>query len=93
MADIDRGQALIEVLLLHANLLTRTTWPAWSGCWKIAAIIFIGLPEAASDSAYDRPDTYVGPHGLSWIQRWAIETGVPVPDEPREAPWVARRFG
>lgn len=45
-----------------------------------------------ADSAYERPDTYVGRRDLSWLQRWALEAGVPVPDEPREAAWVAAAF-
>jgi len=86
------GREIPQILLLHANLLNADHLASVVGMLEDRGYQFIGLPEAVSDSAYDRPDTYVGPRGLSWIQRWAIETGVPVPDEPREAPWVAEAF-
>ena len=52
----------------------------------------VSLNEALADPAYGRPDEYVGPRGLSWLQRWALAVGVHVPPEPREPVWVTEMF-
>jgi ketosteroid isomerase-like protein len=78
-----------QVLLLHANSLNADYLDILLDLLEDRGYRFVGLSEAVSDPAYDRPDTYVGPRGLSWIQRWALAADVHVPDEPREAEWVA----
>lgn len=83
------GREIPQVLLLHANPLNADHIGAVTTMLEDRGYRFVGLAEAVSDSAYERPDTYVGPRGLSWVQRWALEAGVPVPDEPREDAWVA----
>lgn len=83
------GREIPQVLLLHANPLNADHLGAVTAMLEDRGYRFVGLADAVSDSAYARPDTYVGPRGLSWIQRWALEAGVPVPDEPREHAWVA----
>lgn len=87
------GREIPQVLLLHANPLNADHLGAVVAMLENRGYRFISLSEAVADPAYERPDTYVGPRGLSWIQRWAFAEGVPVPDEPREAQWVAEAFG
>ena len=43
---------------------------------------FISLDEALKDKAYSLPDTYTGPVGISWIQRWGITKGMGFRKEP-----------
>src|SRR5205085_5468429 len=43
---------------------------------------FVTLDEAQSDPAYSLPDTYTGPTGISWLQRWAMTKGAPFRKEP-----------
>lgn len=81
-----------QVLLLHANLLNADHLDRVADMLSGRGYRFIGLAEALADSAYARPDAYVGPRGLSWLQRWALEDGITIPAEPREAPWVAEAF-
>lgn len=83
------GREIPQVLLLHANRLNADHIGAVTTMLEARGYRVVSLTDAVSDSAYARPDTYVGPRGLSWIQRWALEAGVPVPDEPREDAWVA----
>ena len=86
------GREIPQTLLLHANLLNAEHLGRVVAMLEGRGYRFIGLTEALSDPAYLREDTYVGPRGLSWLQRWAMEDGIPVPDEPREAEWVAEAF-
>lgn len=81
-----------QVLLLHANLLNAERMEAVIEMLERRGYAFVALEDALENPAYARPDTYVGPRGLSWLQRWALEDGIDVPDEPREADWVARAF-
>lgn len=86
------GREIPQVLLLHANLLNAERLPGVLAMLEGRGYRFIGLQEAVADPAYERADPYVGSRGLSWLQRWALAADVPVPDEPREAPWVAEAF-
>lgn len=86
------GREIPQTLLLHANLLNADHLDRVVAMLEGRGYRFIGMPEAVSDPAYAREDTYIGPRGLSWLQRWALEDGVTVPDEPREAEWVAEAF-
>jgi hypothetical protein len=43
---------------------------------------FVTLDEALKDPAYRLPDTYVGPVGISWLQRWEISKGGKMRPEP-----------
>jgi peptidoglycan/xylan/chitin deacetylase (PgdA/CDA1 family) len=84
------GREIPQVLLLHANRLNAETLDGVLDLLARRGYTFIGLPEAVADPAYAHADPYVGPRGLSWLQRWALADGVPIPPEPREADWVAR---
>jgi peptidoglycan/xylan/chitin deacetylase (PgdA/CDA1 family) len=61
-----------HVLLVHANELNS----AWFGVLADKLVDrgyeFISLSEALEDPAYDSPDTYTGPGGITWLHRWAI---------------------
>jgi hypothetical protein len=48
----------------------------------------VPLAEVLRDPAYDRPDSYLGSSGPSWIERWAVSEGEPAGEGPREDPWV-----
>lgn len=86
------GREIPQVLLLHANLLNAEQVGRVVDMLAGRGYAFIGMSAALDDPAYAREDTYVGPRGLSWIQRWALEDGVPIPPEPREHAWVAEAF-
>lgn len=86
------GREIPQVLLLHANLLNAEQLGRVADMLSGRGYEFVGLPEALRDPAYAREDTYVGSRGLSWLQRWALDDGVAVAPEPREADWVAETF-
>ena len=81
-----------QVLLLHANRLNADHLERVLAALRLTGASFIPLRAAVTDSAYALPDPYVGPRGLSWLQRWALDRGVTPGPEPREPAWV-RRIG
>ena len=76
------GREIKHVLLLHANRLNADYLDDVITMIRRRGYAFITLEEALQDSAYTLPDTYAGPRGLSWLQRWAISRG----EAPREEP-------
>jgi peptidoglycan/xylan/chitin deacetylase (PgdA/CDA1 family) len=77
-----------QVLLLHANEINADLLDDVARVIRARGYRFISLSEALADSAYRRPDTYVGPAGMSWLQRWALAAGLRFSPEPREPPWL-----
>lgn len=69
------GRDIAHVLLIHANRLNA------DHIGQLAAILArhdlndVPLATALKDPVYARPDTYIGPGGLGWTQRWAMEKG------------------
>ncbi len=56
---------------------------------------FVTLDEALKDEAYRLPDTYIGPAGISWLHRWALDKGKEfiVANEPTVPDFVLRLSG
>jgi peptidoglycan/xylan/chitin deacetylase (PgdA/CDA1 family) len=86
------GYELPQVLLLHANEMNADLLGELAALMEVRGYRFVSLDEALADPAYGRLDEYVGPRGLSWLQRWALADGLDVPPEPREPGWVAEMF-
>ncbi|MCC8362860.1 polysaccharide deacetylase family protein [Lysobacter sp. A6] len=64
-----------QVLLLHANELNAETFPELIGGMQQHGYRVVSLEEAVRDPAYARVDGYRGPHGISWLHRWALAEG------------------
>lgn len=65
-----------QVLLVHANRLNADHFGALAERLAARGYRFIALEKALEDPAYDSPDTYTGPAGLTWLHRWALTRGV-----------------
>lgn len=86
------GREIPQVLLLHANALNADRFPALAAMMTGRGYRFVTLDEALRDEAYRRPDTYVGPWGISWLHHWEITDGrkrSPSPDPPD---WVTKAY-
>jgi hypothetical protein len=81
-----------QILLLHANRLNAEQLGRVIGLLKSRGYRFVDLASAVRDPAFKRKDHYLGPKGLSWLQRWAVHIGLPLAPEPREDDWVAEEF-
>jgi len=87
------GRNIDHVLLVHANELNS----AWFGVLADRLVDrgyeFISLSEALEDPAYDSPDTYTGPGGITWLHRWAITKKVDPAmfrGEPETPPYILK---
>ena len=76
------GREIPQVLLVHANLLNGDHFQRVVEMMKRRGYRFITLEEALRDEAYKHPDTYVGPVGISWLQRWLVTRGKEFRKEP-----------
>jgi hypothetical protein len=84
------GREIPQVLLLHANLLNSEYLDDLVEIMKLRGYRFVSLDDALKDQAYEQPDAYTGPDGISWIQRWAITRGVAPGEQPSAPEWVSR---
>lgn len=82
------GREIKHVLLLHANRLNADYLDEVADMIRKRGYAFVSLEEALQDSAYTLPDTYAGPRGLSWLQRWAISRGQSPREEPQPRAFV-----
>ncbi|MGF1466202.1 MAG: polysaccharide deacetylase family protein [Sandaracinaceae bacterium] len=58
-----------QILLLHANALVADRLAALLTALRDDGFHFVDLDEALAHPMYARPDSYVGPVGLSWLYR------------------------
>jgi peptidoglycan/xylan/chitin deacetylase (PgdA/CDA1 family) len=90
------GREIKQVLLVHANTINADHFPEVVAMLQQRGYKFITLREALSDKAYASPEAYVGPAGISWLDRWALTRGVPdgfFKDEPRTPAFVLTLAG
>lgn len=87
-ADLAGGAEPPQVLLLHANSLNQTWYPAIHALYLERGYRFVTLEEAMADPIYQRPDSWVRANGVSWLHRWAVTEGRPITPEPDTPQWV-----
>jgi peptidoglycan-N-acetylglucosamine deacetylase len=69
------GREIPQVLLLHDSQLNTESLDALLTKIEQRGYRFISLEEALADPAYATPDKYIGPEGISWLNRWKIAFG------------------
>jgi hypothetical protein len=87
------GREIPQILLSHANALNARAMPLLLERLEKRGYSFVSLDEALADPAWKSPDGYVGPHGPSWLHRFAAARGEDVKAlfraEPEAPKWVA----
>ncbi|MGH9714712.1 MAG: polysaccharide deacetylase family protein [Candidatus Acidiferrales bacterium] len=86
------GRAIPQVLLMHDSELNTQSLDALLTRIEKRGYKFVSLDEALADPAYATPDKYVGPEGVSWLNRWRLAFGKDLdlkhnPDPPK---WVMK---
>jgi peptidoglycan/xylan/chitin deacetylase (PgdA/CDA1 family) len=90
------GRDIKQVLLVHANAINADYFKDIVAMLQKRGYRFITLQNALSDKAYASPDTFTGPGGISWLDRWALTRGVPkgfFQGEPRTPAFVLKLAG
>jgi beta-lactamase regulating signal transducer with metallopeptidase domain/peptidoglycan/xylan/chitin deacetylase (PgdA/CDA1 family) len=85
------GYELPQVLMLTANALNAHKMEDLVAMMKRRGYEFVTLEEALEDKAYRQKTGYIGRGGLSWLERWALDKGQPLTDEPDISPFM-RQF-
>ena len=86
------GRDIRQILLIHASALNAAEFDHLAAMMKARGYRFITLERALEDAAFNTPDTYVGPSGITWLHRWALTRGVDkafYKGEPDVPPFVA----
>jgi peptidoglycan/xylan/chitin deacetylase (PgdA/CDA1 family) len=89
------GREIKQTLLIHANFINSDYLDDVALMFRARGYKFVSLEEALNDEAYRLADTYIGPAGISWLHRWALERGREfiVPDEPKVPDFVLKASG
>ena len=89
------GREIKQTLLIHANFINSDYLDDLALMFRTRGYKFVSLEGALKDEAYRLPDTYIGPAGISWLHRWALERGKEfiVSDEPKVPEFVLKASG
>jgi len=69
------GRDIPQVLLTHDSELNVESFEALLSRIEQRGYKFVSLEQALADPAYSTLDKYVGPEGISWLNRWKIAFG------------------
>ncbi|HEV2349446.1 MAG TPA: polysaccharide deacetylase family protein [Terriglobia bacterium] len=83
-----------QVMLMHANWLNADHLNEILDIMQKRGYQFVTLQHALKDKAYTLPDTYTGPMGATWIERWANSKGMGmrVKDEPDPPEFIMKMY-
>jgi peptidoglycan/xylan/chitin deacetylase (PgdA/CDA1 family) len=89
------GREIAQTLLIHANFINSEYLDDLIEMFKRRGYRCVDIDSALKDEAYRLTDTYVGPAGISWLHRWALERGklFIVKDEPTVPDFVLKLSG
>jgi peptidoglycan/xylan/chitin deacetylase (PgdA/CDA1 family) len=85
-------QEIPQILLLHASALNADYLDDLLSMMKDRHYSFVSLSCALAHEVYLQPETYIGPFGLPWLQRWARTIGKQIKDFPREPDALTRLY-
>lgn len=88
------GREIPQVFLMHDNVFNAECLDALLTNLEQRGYKFVSLDEAMADPAYSTPDLFVGPVGISWLERWKVAFGQK-PDyerDPDPPAWVSKMF-
>ena len=91
------GREIPQVLLMHDSALNAEMLDPYLQKIEKRGYRFVSLEEALADPAYATPDRYIGPEGISWLNRWRIAFGLDPdyqhnPDPPKWVMQMSKEF-
>ncbi len=87
------GRNIDHVVLMHDNALNAERLPEVLALMRARGYVFGSVDEVMRDPAYAHADTYTGPWGKSWLQRWALGEGIDtLGKEPDPPDWFVKLY-
>lgn len=65
------GRGISHVMLLHATRLNADSIDDLAALFRRNRLHCVSLDSATRDPAYRTADTYAGPDGIEWLERWS----------------------
>jgi len=89
------GRNISQILLIHANDLNSDVLDDMLTDLEKRGYKFVSLQQALEDPAYQSKDDYVGPLGISWLDRWKVARGMKlhIEAEPDPPKWILETYG
>lgn len=89
------GREISQTLLIHANFINSVYLGSMIAMFERRGYKCVDLETALKDEAYRLPDKYIGPAGISWLHRWALDKGKSFlePNEPTVPEFVLKISG
>ncbi len=89
------GREVSQTLLIHANFINADYFDDLAAMMERRGYKFVSLEKALKDDAYKLPDNYIGPAGISWLHRWALDQSrdFVLPYEPKVPDFVLKASG
>lgn len=87
------GRDIKHVLLVHVNMLNAEYFDELMDVMKNRGYKIVPLSEALADPAYERPNQYVGPEGLSWLFRWSVGMDIDASNVPPIPTYIRKLSG
>ena len=69
------GREIKQILMVHANRINADVFGEVARMMQDRGYNFISIDEAMKDPVYSRSDTFDGKVGVTWLSRWAAESG------------------
>ncbi len=82
------GREPAQIHLMHSNVLNARKSNELLAMFERRGYRFISLEEALKDPAYQLPNDYAQPNGISWLHRWSMTKGMPNSGEPDPPAWL-----
>ena len=87
------GRDIPQILFIHTDVLNADTLDQVLTLVEQRGYHFVSLDQVLADPAYKTPDAFVGPDGLSWLDRWQPALGHPVhPTVPEPPTWIRDNY-
>lgn len=86
------GREIPQIQLLHASALNADYLDDLLAMMRGRGYRLVSLSCALADEVYLKPETYIGPFGLSWLHRWATTMGRQLKAFPREPDTLIRLY-
>lgn len=77
------GRDIAQTMVLTPSRLVTDSADELFGMIQRRGYTFVSMDEAQADEAYKTEEHFAGDAGISWFERWAMNKGMPLLDEPK----------